>query len=202
MLHIDWVLLICASVVLLIPATLFYPPAGKDRLVHSHNARFRIEQIMSTWQHWLDLIRAFAGTYVLTELAVSYRAVDDVSYFHQDKLLIGGILTAAVLLQTVHFRRFFYFTAPVLFLWGMTLAFASPIPALFAILFSAIIARLGDHVELKLPMMAGLLGVAGYLLDGLSPMLILNCALIVLPMLVAYCSMQNLVCYTRGMAAT
>src|SRR5690606_25492833 len=130
MLEIDWIMLICAALVLMIPATFLYPSAAKDRLVNSHSARFRIEQMIGTWQHWIDLLRAFGGTYVLVNLAVSYEVVEGVSYLHQDKLIIGGILTAAVLLQTVHFRRFFYFTAPILFLWGMTLALAPLIPAI------------------------------------------------------------------------
>lgn len=206
MLEINWFMLIGSGVLLGLPAPLFYPAIGKDRLVHSRSGRFPLERMLLTWQHWLDFIRAFAGTFILANVAVVFtRPESEVGLPHQDLLVLGGVLFVAVCLQTVQFRKFFYFPAPVFYLWGVTLALSISlydwIPAVFAIGFSAVIARLGDHLELKLPAMAGILGVTGFLILGVNLPLIMNVALVALPPLLAACSMQFLICYTKDLQA-
>lgn len=198
MLEIDWIVLIMVAVVLWLPATLLYPAEAKDRLARTFSARFRPEYMAGTWQHWLDLARAFLGTHFLVTEGVNFVPGDSgQGYWNQDLILIGGVLAAAVVLQTVHFRKSFYFTAPIFFIWGLTLGLYGWLPAVFAIVFSTIMARLFDHVELKLPLMAALLGVVGYLVSGLSLKLIMAVGLVVLPMLVAFGCMRHLVCYSR-----
>lgn len=198
MLEIDWFILIAVSVVLFLPAPLLYPASVKDHLVHARVSRFRLEKMVMHWQHWFDLGRAFIATHFLVNQAVGYIPTGmESQYLYQDLWLIAAVLALAIVFQTIHFRKFFYFTAPVFFLWGVTLAFYGWLPALFAIVFSALIARLGNHIELKLPLMAGLLAVTGYLIFGFSPKLVVASALIVLPMILALCSMRHLVCYGR-----
>jgi hypothetical protein len=200
MLEIDWTVLLFSGVVLFPPATLFYPSAAKECLVHSRSARFRLEYLFLTWQHWFDFARAFLGTYFLVEYGAIFVAIDSgASYWYQDWLLVAGMLGVAVSFQTIQFRTYFYFTAPIFFIWGLTFALYGWLPVLFATLFSAIVARLVDHVEIKLPLMAGLLAVSGYLLLGGSVELILCVVLVLLPSLLALSSMKHLVCFSLGM---
>lgn len=197
--EIDWIIFAGAVVLLCVPATLLYPAPGKDWLAQSRSARFRIERMLATWQNWFDFVRAFGGTFLLTKAAIT---VDPASAGgnHEKLALVGGVLAVAVIFQTLHHRKFFYFTAPIFFLWGLTLVLVNWPIAVFAIIFSVILSRLADHVELNLPLMAGLLGVAGYLVNGLSLTLLLTAVLIVLPVIIAFCSMQHLVCYSRDLA--
>lgn len=189
-------MILAASVVVLwIPAPLLYPASAKDWLAHTRSTRFRIEQMLGTWQHWLDLVRAFGGTFFLTAAAADI-AFQGPEGNHWERFLVGGILALAVTFQTVQFRKNFYFTAPIFYLWGVALVLVDWPIALFAIVFSVILARLADQVELKLPLMAGLLGVAGYLVNGLSLDLVIAVGLTVLPVIIAFGSLQHLVCYS------
>lgn len=200
MLEVDWTVFLFSGLVLFTPATLFYPSAAKECLVHSHSARFRLEYLFLTWQHWLDFVRAVLGTYFLVEHGATFVGIESgASYWYQDWLLVAGMLGVAVSFQTIQFRTFFYFTAPIFFIWGLTFALYGWLPVTFAIVFSGILARLADHVELKLPLMAGFLAVSGYLLFGGSVELILCVVLILLPSILALCSMQHLVCFSLGM---
>lgn len=195
----DWILLAASIVILWLPATLLYPASGKDWLAQSHSARFKVERMLATWQHWFDFVRALGGTFFLTIAAESITA-GDAGGDHLGFIFVGGILAIAVAFQTIQYRNGYYFTAPVFFLWGMTFILVEWPLATFAILFSVILARLANHVELKLPLMAGLLGVAGYMMDGLSLNLIMTAGLVVLPVVIAFASMHHLVCYSRDLA--
>jgi len=200
MFEINWFIILMSAVALFTPATLLYPASVKDCLVQSHSARFRLEYFFFTWQHWFDFGRAYLATYFLIEYGCSFVVTESgVSYWYQDWLLIAAILGVAVTKQTTQFRGFFYFTAPIFFIWGMALALYDWLPVSFAIVFSAVVARVADHVEVKLPLMAALLVVSGYLLSGLELRLVLSAALVVWPTLLALCSMQHLVCYSFGM---
>lgn len=163
------------------------------------STRFRLERMVCTWQHWFDFARGLAGAFYLKLVfaeAGGSGALGQPYYL----AVIGGLLLLAVTLQTIQYNEIFYFTAPVFFLWGVTLAVADWIPALFAIVFSAIIARLTDSVELKLPLLGGLLGTVGYLVAGFSGMLLLAVVLAVLPVLIAFVFMHHLVCYSADLA--
>lgn len=199
--QIDWPILIGASLLLFFPASWIYPAAAKERLSTYQSGRFRFGRMLGTWQHWFDLIRACAGTYLLVEFAVliDTEFVVEPSEKYLRWGLIGVILTLAVIRQTVQHRQVFYFTAPVFYLWGITIALMDPFPAAFSIIFSSLFARSLDHVELKLPTMAVLLGVSVYLISGFSFLLALNVFLIVLPLFIAVASMGHLVCYVRGL---
>lgn len=201
--QINWFILAGAAVLLFVPASWIYPASARERLASWHSARFRLEAMLGTWQHWLDLARAFGGTFLLVNAAVLVEPmIAEKSDRYLALLLTWGTLALGVFFQTAHRKGTFYFTAPVFFLWGATLALVDWVPALFAIVFSAALARMLNHVELKLPMMAGLLGVVGYLVSGLSLTLILTAGLIVFPMVIAFACMSHLVCYTRDLAET
>jgi hypothetical protein len=200
MLEVNWLVILASGSVLFLPASLLYSSETKDYLAHSRSAHFRLEHLFLTWQHWFDFGRAYLATYFLIEYGCSFVGTESgMSYWYQDWLLIAAMLGVAVSLQTIQFREFFYFIAPIFFIWGMALALCDWLPVSFAIVFSSVVARLADHVELKLPLMAAILVVSGYLLSGLEPQLILGAALVVWPTLLALCSMRHLVCYSVGM---
>src|SRR5690625_7343534 len=84
--------------------------------------------MLGTWQHWFDLIRACAGTYLLVEFAVliDTECVVEPSEKYLRWGVIGVILTLAVIRQTVQHRQGFYFTAPVFDRWGTRVALMEP----------------------------------------------------------------------------
>lgn len=199
--HIDWVFFLGALVLLLMPAGLVYPDVAKQRLPGYRSSRFRLERLALTWQHWLDLVRAFAGAHVLTKIAVvPDPAAEDSLLLHL--AVTGVVLTLAVGAQTVQRgARAFYATAPVFFLWGIIFALVDWVPALFAVAFSAVLARMVNHVEMNFPVLAALLGIAGFLHSGFSFGLALACVLALFPLVLAYATMQPMVCYSRELAA-
>lgn len=202
MMQIDWMFLGVSLLALLTPAAWIYPRSAKDRLANMTSTRFRVERMFGAWQHWFDLVRSLGGSFLLLHLAFPVNGAGERFLEHPyDIGVIGGILVLAVLLQTVQRRGMFYFTAPVFFLWGMTIVIVDWVPAVFAIVFSVVLARLIDSVELKLALMAGLLGIAGYLVSGLTLMLVVGCVLVLLPVLVALVAMDHLVVFTPDLAA-
>lgn len=199
--QVDWLILAGAALLLFLPSSWIYPAAAKERLSTYHSARFRFGRMLKTWQHWFDIIRAFAGTYLLINHAVVFdpAVATEPNERYLVMGLIGIVLTLSVVRQTVQHRQVFYFTAPIFFLWGITCALMNPFPAIFSIVFSTLFAGSLNHIELKLPAMAVLLGVSVYLINGLSFNLGLNVFLIILPLFIAVASMSHLVCYVRGL---
>lgn len=197
--EMEWMFLAASTVILWLPATWLYPASGKDWLADTHRARFRLERMLETWQHWFDLIRALGGTFFLTTAVVGITG-EVVEGDHWEPIAIGGILAAGVAFQTVHYRKDFYFTAPIFYLWGITLILVDWPVAVFSILFSAVLGRLADQVELKLLLMGGLVGVAGYLISGFRLNLVIVALLAVLPVIIAVGSQKHLVSYSRDLA--
>lgn len=196
---IEWPVFLGVIVMLWLPVTWLYPAVGRERLERRNNSHFRLERMMATWQHWFDLVRAGGGTYFLIQIAVTPNPeLESGRFLHL--AVIGVVLTLALAIQTIHYKNFIYCTAPVFFAWGICLGLVDLVPAVFAIVFSAIIARMLNHVDLKLPLLAGLLGVVGYLYNGLNFHLILACVLVMVPLILAYSSMSTMICYSRDLS--
>lgn len=194
----EWIILAASLLLLLLPGSLLHPWAARKRLSDLHSSDFRLEQMLSTWQHWLDLPRSFLATFLLVNSAILNPAGMEDAWL--TLVVVGLILALAIAAQTVHYLKGFYFTAPIFFIWGITFALVDPIAAGFGIVFSTIFARLINHVDLKLPLMAGLTGAVGYLLNGFGLELALACALIPLPLILAYVFMDTLLCYSNDLA--
>lgn len=196
---IDWFLFLGSLVILWVPASLLYPAGARQRLSDYRSSRFRIERMLVTWQHWIDLVRGFGGAFLLTRVAVvPDPAVDEGLLLHL--AVTGVVLTLAVAAQTLQRSETFYATAPVFYIWGVAFALVDWVPVLFSLVFSAILSRMVNHVEMNFPVMAGLLGVVGFLYGGFSFELALACVLIILPLVLAYATMQSMVCYSRELA--
>lgn len=194
--EIDWTLIVFYLGLLFLPASLLYSSETRESWFEKHDtSQFRLEQMCASWQNWLDLARAYwagsalMGSSLLREFGATGAGVE--------WMILGGVFGVALILQTVQYRGAFYFSAPVFFVWGLTLALVAPTPALFAILFITIFARLINHIDLKFPLLVIILGVAGYLIGGVSLELIVACALISIPQIVAYAFVGNLFCCSR-----
>jgi hypothetical protein len=180
---------------LFLPGSLLYSAATRERLSEKTSSRFRLLEMSLTWQNWFDLGRAYLAGAALMGSSVLQGVGATRPGF--EWMIAGTIFAVAVVLQTIHYRGSFYFSAPVFFVWGVTLALVDPIPALFAIIFSTIFTRMVDHIDLKFPLLAMVLGVAGYLTEGFSLQLAVACVIVPIPLIVAYASMGNLLCCSR-----
>lgn len=197
--EINWIFLVASSLILWIPATWFYPASGKEWLEQSRHARFRLERMLETWQNWLDLARALGGTYFLMATVAEIEwGVRDATYWAP--ATIAAVLGVGVVFQTIHFRKDCYFTAPAFYLWGVTLMLVPWPVAVFAILFSASLGRLANQVELKLFLLAALVGVTGFLINGFSFELLVAILLSLLPVIIALGAQKHLVAYSADLA--
>lgn len=152
--------------------------------------------MLLSWQHWLDLLRAAAGAWLLTRMALLPNPDSE-----NGALIVlaatGLVLALAVFAQTLHYRNGMYLLAPVFFVWGLLAILVPPVAVVFAVVFGTALARMLNHVDLVFVATAGLLGTVGYLTIGLSPILALACALAGLPVLISYAVAAHLVCYSR-----
>lgn len=197
--QIDWLFLLASLPFLFLPPTALYPSVAKERMSVLHDHGFPLEGMVFGWQNWFDLIRGLAGTFFLTSLAFS--PAQHVEHGALIKLGITGVLlTLALVAQTVHFRKNIYLSAPIFFLWGMTAILVPAVPAAFAIVFSAALGRMFNHIDLKLLLLAALILTVGYLTEGFSPPIFLAGALAAFPVVLNYTTAGSLVCYTRNLA--
>lgn len=194
---IDWILLFASALVLWLPASLLYPVEARERLSEHFGSRYRVPSIFLTWQHWLDAVRGFGGAYFLVNYAVSYtNGGGERGGFYETFAVHAAVLAIAVVLQTVHYRRVVYCVAPIAFLIGVTFALSDWQAALFASVFGLLALKLGN-LEVKFPLMAVLLGISGYFISGKDLHLILNCVLLVFPLVLVYIAQTTFVIYTR-----
>lgn len=196
--EIHWPYLCTALVLLFTPSTVFYSGAARERLSLLQDQRFPLENMLVSWQNWLDFTRAAGGAYLLTHLAALPG-----EGIGQGRLLyfavIGVALTLVIVVQTAHHHKGLYFTAPVFFLWGIMAVLVAPIAVAFAAVFSSVLARMLDHVELKFPIMAVLVVTTGYLMGEIDFYLLLAGVLAALPLVLSYAADGMLVCYNRAL---
>lgn len=158
----------------------------KRHLSHvSSTGDFKLVRGMQTWQNWVDLVRGGAGTYLLVHHAL--RAPEGEEWTRFGWIL--GIILISLLLQTIRrYRQKTFFLAPVFFIWGLTFVMAGPLLALYGILPSILVANVATNLELKLPIMAVIIGVAALLIPtiAIGPILTINLIAILFPLLVTF----------------
>lgn len=193
--QIDWLYSLASLLLLFPPSTIFYSRVAKERLQELTDQSFPLEKMIVKWQHWIDLLRAAIGTFLLSSLAVSQPP--EVEHGALIELgVVGVLLPLAVIAQTAHYYKGLYLTAPVFFLWGLTAVLVGPIPAVFSIVFSAAFARAFNHVDLQFLIMAGLLLTVGYATEAFSLSLALASVLAALPVVFSYAAAGSLACYS------
>lgn len=186
-----WPALVGALVLLFFPPSLWLSRSAKRHLSQPGTAgEFGLLRGFRAWQNWADLVRGYAGTYLLLNHA--FEPPEEM-----DWNLLGwkaGILLFALLIQTVRrYRKRSYFLAPIFFLWGITLVIVGPLLAFYGILASVLVAGVAENLEWKLPVMAVVIGAAAYLLSSIGPMLYVNLVAIVFPLIVTFCGRGRMV---------
>ena len=182
-----------AAVALLWPPAPFSATFQKSLMSLRRNAAASACGTTRVWQNWLDLARAGLGVYLLTQHAVL--ADSRVPGGEMEALVVqSSVVGLGLLVQTVRIFRTVQFLAPVFYLSGLTLVMGGDIltqdwtpgylQGLFAVIVGWLFAIGGKNLNYLLPSMAVALAVAGYVL-GLGLPLMVNCALLPVPFVVA-----------------
>ncbi|MEX2380776.1 MAG: hypothetical protein WD490_00180 [Opitutales bacterium] len=193
----NFLFLLLALALLFLPVTLFYSTSVQRVLSRQYRSdEFKLKEFFLAWQNGLDLIRGFAGTYILVNWVLPLEPVAD-EKVTSGHIWAAAILTVAVLIQTVRFRRRLYLLAPVFFLWGITVALSPAPPAFYAIALGLITVVMSNNIELNFPVMTVVLGVSGFFLSGADVLVAINCALILLPYLIMLGSKRSMAFFMR-----
>ncbi len=194
--EINWTYLVIALLLLWIPAAFFYPADSKERFVSNvYGFDYNLFNYIGAWQNWLDGLRAFAGAFCLIHLAI----FPDDSVENTEQWMLGlkaAVLGIAVVLQTVHKNRIFFFLTPMFYLWGVTFVLSDWVLAVYAIVAGLCASVMSNSLDLKLWITAGVLAVFGYLLHGINPNVFLNVVLVVIPLALVYSFNSHLVALT------
>lgn len=181
--NIQWPLFLL-SIGLLLPPPRLSASLRKYLMKPRRDVNPSIHSLLLCWQNWADLIRACVGAYLLTELAIQISP--EVKGAAMKGLIIEAVvLSCAVLVQTLRIGPGFQLIAPVFYLSGITVILAGYASGGFAVFAGWLFAVGGMKPAYQLPIMGVALAVAGYVL-GLGLPLILNCGLILLPLLGAF----------------
>jgi hypothetical protein len=183
---IEWLYLLAALLLLLPPAP-FSSGVQKSLFSLRRNQFADALAAARVWQNWLDLVRAAAGVYLLTQYAIVTDGQTPAGEM-QAVLVKAGILTLVLLAQTVRRFRTVQLLAPIFYLSGLTLVLGGDpfrgdyyMHGVFAVVVGWLFAVGGKKLDYQLPSMAVALAAAGYVL-GLRIPLLLNCALILMPL--------------------
>jgi hypothetical protein len=187
-------LLLFAALLLLLPPM---PLAGSlKKSFHSlrRGTTPKIGAAARLWQNWADLVRAALGTGMLITALPVNRVGSEPNY----AALVGQavILGLALLVQTVRFFRGPQLLSPVFYLCGVTLVMSgdslnSSFQGSFAVIVGWLFATCGKNLTYELPAMGVALVAAGCVL-GISQGLLLNCVLILAPLVVSAFSRKGL----------
>ncbi len=178
---VNW-LYVVAGLVLLMPPLPF--SSAQQKCLWSSRRRTAVTPLAATrvWQNWVDLIRAAAGTWLLTN-GIQSEADVDMSRLNE-VMTEGFLLGTALALQTIRMMRHVKFLAPIFYLCGMTLILGGWPQGAFAVGASWLFAVASQNMLYHLPGMAGALLIGGAVL-GLSLPLAMNCGLIIAPVVLA-----------------
>lgn len=194
---IQWAFLL-ASVLLLLPPLPFSADLQKVLLSSRRRTFVTPAAAARVWQNWVDLARATAGAYLLTE---GVTADPNLHAAELNELLMEGlILGVALVPQTVRLMRTVKILAPIFYLCGLTLVLGNWPQGAFAVGASWLFAVAGKNMSYQLPAMAVALLVAGLVL-GLGLPLILGCSLILLPLVLSILFKKRLLVAARLPAA-
>lgn len=201
---IHWPLFIAAIVLLCFPPSLMFASSTKRRLSHEREAGdFNILRGMLAWQNWVDLLRGYAGGYLLFEKALT--PPEDSLWMVW--VLGGAVLAVALLFQTIrrHHGRG-YFLAPIFFVWGiiayLTDFLANPTLLIYGLAVGILFATMTKNAEWQLPAMAVVIAAIGYFISGLSIQLVLVGAVGVWPLVITFCGRGHMVFLMRSTRAT
>ncbi|MBI2812673.1 MAG: hypothetical protein HYX71_00110 [Opitutae bacterium] len=148
----------------------------------------------ANFRNYVDLFRALAGGYSLTQFAFAARDGDaELAVF----LVQAAILLVAVLSQTIRLGERLSFFAPIFFLVGLSVGASGHYAGLLAFILVLAINPIIPNPRLFLTAYGLLLLAFGYFLDADMKLLGVNAALILLPPLLSLLAKRPLVIFTR-----
>ena len=176
----------------LLAAILLWPPLPlsvslkKSVMSSRRNASATVPLMMKCWQNWADLLRAGAGAYVLSTLAIQVDA--KIKGASTTALMLEGVvLGIGLILQMFRIGRGIQFVAPIFYTCGLTLVLPGYVQGGFAVFVGFLFAIGGNRPAYLLPVMGVALAAVGLSLDStLTLPLLLDCSLIGLPVLLAF----------------
>ena len=176
-LHSPWLLAATAVLWPPMPTPRRLKLAFKEPRTHSRDP----VALFKSWRNWIDLVRSIAGVYLLTRFAV-IADPDTPGGGLKAMMVIAGVICAGMLLQTVRFDGKVHFVAPLFYSSGLTLMLSGYVTGGFALFVGWLFTMAGKNIQLQLPVMLVALAIGGFLLDR-NLALIVNCALISIPLL-------------------
>ncbi|MCL5096640.1 MAG: hypothetical protein M1608_03730 [Candidatus Omnitrophica bacterium] len=178
---LHWQYLLPAALFILLPMPL---PARMRLTARTRVAAATVKDMVCTWQNWADLLRAGLAVFVLLDYAIT---VDSTVRGAGLKALMveSLVLCLGLLLQTVRIKQTTLITAPVFYLCGLTIPLSGYLVGIFAIFVGWLFAIAGKHLQYILPVTALALGVAGFILGSLKPLLVFNCVLMLFPVVIS-----------------
>jgi hypothetical protein len=161
---INWLMLVPAALLLVVPTAVFHGPDVRYRAV-SRGWSGHWRQILTFEWHWIDFVRAAAGAWLLQAALV--RAPEARGLAGQSAFLTQtGVVAFAVLLQTAVCRELDTARAPFAFIVGLACGWLPPLIAGFGIVFACTLAAGARSPSAFFPLLAVSVSAAGYLFTG------------------------------------
>jgi hypothetical protein len=202
---IEWFYLIGAIALLLPPAP--FSAGSQKSFMSLRRSKFADAFAAArVWQNWLDFGRAAVGVYLLTQHAILADRSKPGSEI-QSLAVQAAVLGLVLLVQTIRVFRTVQLLAPIFYLSGLTLVLGGDLlrdlylQGIFAVAVGWLFAIGGKNLAYQLPAMAVALAAAGYVL-GLGLPLMLNCGLILLPLVISTLFRRRLLFVAITPAAT
>ncbi len=189
--------LLIAGILLGTPVYLFLSSDILQRVFNTQGADgFLLSRLAATWQNWMDLLRAFAGAWLLSrQVFVLDPAWDEGVYVKF--AVVGGILAAGVAVQVVYYSRHIYCLCPVFYLAGVSFGLVDWWIALYGLLAGLFFGAIANSTEAFFLSMAITIAIAGYFFHGISPEWVVACVLLVLPVSIALSIHESLISVIR-----
>ena len=176
---LNWEFMLPAVLLLWLPL-----PGAPVEGLRRKDAPPNVTGLLRAWQNWVDLLRSFAGVYLLTMLAFGSAPAS-----RGDTGALMGIraviLCLGMLMQMIRFNDGFALYAPIFYATGLALMTPGYVLGAFAAFFGWALACGLKDFRLLLPVMALALGVSSYFWEGVNRPLLIICGLIALPFLLA-----------------
>ncbi len=148
----------------------------------------------ANFRNYVDLLRALAGGYSLTQFAFVAR---DAEAAQTVFLIQAAILLVAVLIQAIRYNERLSFFAPVFFFVGMSVGASGHYAGLFAFALVLAINPIIPNPRMFLTAYGLLLLPFGFIFNADLSLVGVNAALILLPPLLSLLSKRPMVIFTR-----
>jgi hypothetical protein len=183
--NLDYIFVPAGSLLLGVPATVITSAKVKEKLRQpARRHQSGIGSIARTVVNWVDLARAAAGTWMIHRAFTASAGQDELALTFLSVQI--GILTLAVLLQTIWLDRPVRLIGPFFFLAGMTLVLCGPMVGAFSIALSMGCALLIKRLRTLFILMPLCLLGFGWLFRELSAFTAFMAAAYVLPAFLSF----------------